>query len=107
VLPQSIAFEEEIFGAIATITTAQNENEAIELANQTSFGLGASLWTQDLEKAKLLVKKIEAGSVFVNSLVKSDPRMPFGGIKRSGYGRELGMYGIYEFSNVKTVWMNE
>jgi succinate-semialdehyde dehydrogenase/glutarate-semialdehyde dehydrogenase len=107
VLPQSIAFEEEIFGAIATITTAQNENEAIELANQTSFGLGASLWTQDLEKAKNLVKEIEAGSVFVNSLVKSDPRMPFGGIKRSGYGRELGVYGMHEFSNVKTVWMNE
>ncbi|GAB4343140.1 MAG: NAD-dependent succinate-semialdehyde dehydrogenase [Flammeovirgaceae bacterium] len=107
VLPSTTAFEEEIFGPLAVVISAQNETEAIDLANQTSFGLGASLWTKDLDKVKKLVPEIDAGSVFVNSLVKSDPRMPFGGIKRSGYGRELGVYGLYEFSNIKTVWMNE
>ena len=75
------------------------------LANDSPFGLGAALWTRDRQRAERLAARIEAGSIFVNGLVKSDPRLPFGGIKRSGYGRELSEYGIKEFVNVKTVWI--
>jgi succinate-semialdehyde dehydrogenase/glutarate-semialdehyde dehydrogenase len=77
----------------------------VRLANDSTFGLGASLWTRDLKAAERLAVQIEAGSVFVNGVVKSDPRLPFGGIKRSGYGRELSEYGIREFVNIKTVWI--
>ena len=99
------AFYEETFGPVAAIIPAQDEGDAIRLANNSSFGLGASLWTRDRERAERLVGQIEAGSVFVNELVKSDPRLPFGGVKRSGYGRELSEYGIREFMNIKSVWM--
>ncbi len=99
------AYEEEIFGPVASLIKVKSENEAIEIANDTKFGLGASLWTKNLEKAKKLSTKIEAGSVFINGMVKSDPRLPFGGIKNSGYGRELSHYGIKEFVNIKTVWI--
>ena len=99
------AFYEETFGPVAAIIRAQDEGDAIRLANNSSFGLGASLWTRDRERAERLVGQIEAGSVFVNELVKSDPRLPFGGVKRSGYGRELSEYGIREFMNIKSVWM--
>ena len=88
-----------------SIIIAENNDHAIEIANDSDFGLGASLWTSDLEKAKVYASKIESGSVFINGLVKSDPRLPFGGIKISGYGRELSHYGIKEFVNIKTVWI--
>ncbi len=99
------AYEEEMFGPVAAVIKAKNEDEAIAIANDSEFGLGASLWTNNIEKAKGLSHKIEAGSVFINGLVKSDPRLPFGGIKKSGYGRELSHYGIKEFVNIKTVWI--
>jgi succinate-semialdehyde dehydrogenase/glutarate-semialdehyde dehydrogenase len=96
---------QETFGPVAAIHVVSNETEAIEAANDTLFGLGASLWTQDFSKAERLAKEIEAGAVFVNQLVKSDPRMPFGGIKNSGFGRELSSYGIKEFCNIKSIWI--
>ena len=99
------AFDEETFGPVAAVIRAKDEAHAICLANDSAFGLGASLWTQDRVRAEHLVAQIEAGAVFVNGLVKSDPRLPFGGIKRSGYGRELSEYGIREFVNIKSVWI--
>ena len=99
------AFDEETFGPVAAVILAQDEADAIRLANDSPFGLGASLWTQDRERAERLVGQIEAGCVFVNEQVKSDPRLPFGGVKRSGYGRELSEYGMREFTNIKSVWM--
>jgi succinate-semialdehyde dehydrogenase/glutarate-semialdehyde dehydrogenase len=106
VTPDLVAFQEETFGPVAAIIRVKDEEEAIMLANQTEFGLGAALWTRDLDKAYALSRRIAAGAVFVNAQVVSDPRLPFGGIKQSGYGRELGSYGIREFTNVKTVWIN-
>jgi succinate-semialdehyde dehydrogenase/glutarate-semialdehyde dehydrogenase len=99
------AYEEETFGPIAAIIQAEDEADAIRIANDTEFGLGANLWTQDIERAKRLAHSIEAGSIFINGMVHSDPRLPFGGIKNSGYGRELAHYGIKEFVNIKTVWI--
>jgi succinate-semialdehyde dehydrogenase/glutarate-semialdehyde dehydrogenase len=99
------AFDEETFGPVAAVIRAKDEADAIRLANDSEFGLGAALWTQDRTRAEQLAARIEAGAVFVNGLVKSDPRLPFGGIKRSGYGRELSEYGIREFVNIKSVWM--
>ena len=100
------ARDAEIFGPVISFFEFENIEEAINIANDTPFGLGASLWTQDLELSSKLIPQIEAGAVFVNNLVKSDPRLPFGGIKKSGYGRELSYYGMREFVNVKTVWIN-
>lgn len=100
----SANFTEELFGPVACVIVANDENEAIEIANETNFGLGASLWTSDLKKAEKLAEKIEAGSVFVNAMVKSDPSLPFGGINASGYGRELGVYGLTEFLNIKSYY---
>lgn len=94
---------EEVFGPVAPILVVEGEEEAISMANDSEFGLGASLWTQDLEKGKRLARDIESGMVFINALVKSDPRMPFGGIKKSGLGRELSKYGLKEFTNWKAV----
>ncbi len=99
------AFDEETFGPVAAVIRARDEADAIRLANDSQFGLGASLWTQDLDRAERLVRQIEVGCIFVNEVVKSDPRLPFGGVKRSGYGRELSEYGIREFTNIKSVWM--
>jgi succinate-semialdehyde dehydrogenase/glutarate-semialdehyde dehydrogenase len=99
------AFDEETFGPLAAVTRARDAGEAISLANRSRYGLGASLWTADVEAARELAAKLEAGAVFVNATVRSDPRLPFGGIKRSGHGRELGSFGIREFVNVKTVWV--
>ncbi|GHJ39312.1 NAD-dependent succinate-semialdehyde dehydrogenase [Streptomyces sp. TS71-3] len=104
VTPDMAAFTEETFGPVAGVTRVSGAEEAVELANRTSFGLGAALWTADLDEARRIVPLIDAGAVFVNGQVASDPRLPFGGIKKSGYGRELGEYGIREFVNVKTVW---
>jgi succinate-semialdehyde dehydrogenase / glutarate-semialdehyde dehydrogenase len=99
------AFDEETFGPVAAVIRAKDDADAVRQANDSVFGLGASLWTQDRAKAERLAARIEAGAIFVNGLVKSDPRLPFGGIKRSGYGRELSEYGIREFVNIKSVWI--
>jgi succinate-semialdehyde dehydrogenase/glutarate-semialdehyde dehydrogenase len=99
------AYDDEIFGPVASLIKAMDEKDALRIANDSQFGLGASLWTKNITKAKELASKIESGSVFINGMVKSDPRLPFGGIKNSGYGRELSHYGIKEFVNIKTVWI--
>jgi succinate-semialdehyde dehydrogenase/glutarate-semialdehyde dehydrogenase len=99
------AAREEVFGPLAALMTVRSAEEAVALANHSPFGLGCSLFTRDLDRARRLAPRIEAGSVFVNGMVASDPRLPFGGIKRSGYGRELSAYGIREFVNVQTVWI--
>jgi succinate-semialdehyde dehydrogenase / glutarate-semialdehyde dehydrogenase len=105
VRPGMAAFDEETFGPVAAITRAAGPDEAIALANRSEYGLGAALWTSDLHRARRLARVLDAGAVFVNGMVASDPRLPFGGIKKSGYGRELGAEGIREFVNVKTVWI--
>lgn len=105
VLPGMVAASEETFGPAAAILRVAGVEEAIELANSLDYGLGAALWTTDLQRAAALARRIEAGAVFINGLVASDPRLPFGGIKQSGYGRELGAHGAREFTNIKTVWI--
>jgi succinate-semialdehyde dehydrogenase/glutarate-semialdehyde dehydrogenase len=105
VRPGMAAFDEETFGPVAAVIRARGTDDAIELANRSRYGLGASLWTSDAVRAEALAGEIEAGCVFVNGIVKSDPRLPFGGIKSSGYGRELSAVGIREFVNIKTVWV--
>ncbi|PYN92149.1 MAG: succinate-semialdehyde dehydrogenase [Candidatus Rokuibacteriota bacterium] len=99
------AFDEETFGPVAAVIRARDEADAVRLANDSPFGLGASLWTRNRATAERVAAQIEAGAVHVNGIVKSDPRLPFGGIKRSGYGRELSEYGIREFVNIKSVWI--
>ena len=103
--PGMAAFDEETFGPVAAVVRARDTAHAVELANRSHFGLGASLWTADAARGEDIAAAIEAGSVFVNGVVKSDPRLPFGGIKSSGYGRELSEVGIREFVNIKTVWV--
>ncbi|MSR36257.1 MAG: NAD-dependent succinate-semialdehyde dehydrogenase [Gemmatimonadetes bacterium] len=106
VKPGMAAFDEELFGPVAAVVRARDEEDAIALANRTVFGLGAAVFTQDIERGERIAReRLEAGSCFVNTLVRSDPRMPFGGIKESGYGRELSELGIREFVNAKTVWV--
>jgi succinate-semialdehyde dehydrogenase/glutarate-semialdehyde dehydrogenase len=105
VTPGMAAFDEETFGPVAAITECDGPDEAVRLANQSRYGLAASIWTTDLERAEEMVGRIEAGCVFVNGVVKSDARLPFGGVKESGHGRELGEVGIREFVNLKTVWV--
>lgn len=101
------AFKEETFGPLAVIIEAANEADAIALANETEFGLGAALWTSDLDKAAMLATQIESGNVFINAMVRSDARLPFGGVKQSGYGRELSLEGTHEFLNIKTVYIQQ
>lgn len=105
VQPGMTAFDEETFGPLATVIIANDEGSAIRLANQTPFGLGSSLWSKDLEKAARLATFIDSGNVFINAMVRSDARLPFGGVKQSGYGRELSLEGVHEFLNIKTVYI--
>ena len=107
VKPGMAAFDEETFGPLAVLIEAKDETDAIRLANLSDFGLGSALWTQDVAKADQLARQIQAGSVFINGLMRSDARVPFGGIKTSGFGRELSEVGIKEFVNVKTVWVEK
>jgi succinate-semialdehyde dehydrogenase/glutarate-semialdehyde dehydrogenase len=105
VKPGMTAFDEELFGPVAAVTPAASDAAMIELANTSPYGLGSTIFTADTDEAQRLSKELQTGMVFVNGLVKSDPRLPFGGVKASGYGRELGTYGIYEFVNTQTVWI--
>jgi succinate-semialdehyde dehydrogenase/glutarate-semialdehyde dehydrogenase len=104
--PGNVAFEEEIFGPVASMTVADDVDHAVELANDTRFGLGGSVFTEDRAKGEAIARQLDVGCAFVNEMVKSDPRLPFGGVKDSGYGRELSHYGIREFVNVKTLWVD-
>jgi len=99
------AYDEELFGPVASLIRVNDETQALSVANSTRFGLGGSIWTQDSERGKKLARQLQSGAVFINGLVKSDPRLPFGGIKASGYGRELSYYGMHEFINHKTLWV--
>ncbi len=103
--PGMPAFDQETFGPVAAVIRARDEAGAIRIANTSPYGLGAAVWTRDAQRGERVAREIEVGSVFVNGLVKSDPRLPFGGVKRSGYGRELSREGLREFVNVKTVWV--
>ena len=99
------AFDEEVFGPVAAVIRVRDDADAVRVANASPYGLGAAVWTEDRERGERLAAELEVGSVFVNGLVKSDPRLPFGGVKRSGYGRELSEFGLREFVNVKSVWV--
>ena len=106
VRPGTPAYDDEMFGPVAAIVPVADEEAAIRAANDTSFGLGAAVFTRDLARGEeIATRRLEAGACFVNTFVQSDPRLPFGGIKESGYGRELGAFGIREFVNVKSVWV--
>lgn len=106
VTPQMPVFEEEVFGPVYALMEASSPEQALELSNQSKFGLGMQVFTESEQSADLFIKGAEEGAVFVNAMVKSDPRLPFGGVKTSGYGRELSVEGIMEFVNVKTIWID-
>ena len=103
--PGMRAWTEELFGPVASVIRVHDEEEALKVANGSTYGLGGSVWTRDVKRGEAFARRMQSGSAFVNGLVKSDPRMPFGGVKHSGYGRELSRHGIHEFVNVKTVWI--
>ncbi len=98
-------YNEETFGPVAAVIRGRDAEEAWRVANDSDFGLGSSIWTKDVERGQLLAERVEAGLVFINGMVASDARLPFGGVKRSGYGRELSEHGIKEFTNIQTVWV--
>jgi succinate-semialdehyde dehydrogenase/glutarate-semialdehyde dehydrogenase len=99
------AFREETFGPVAAVVRVRDDDEAVRVANDSAYGLGAAIWTRDTARGERLARRIESGSVFINGMVASDPRLPFGGIKRSGYGRELSAFGAREFTNIQTIWI--
>ena len=105
VTTEACAYHEELFGPVAIIIRAASEQDALRIANETRFGLGSSIWSKDTARAEQLAAQINAGCTFINGMVKSDPRLPFGGVKASGFGRELSKLGLHEFVNVKTVWV--
>jgi succinate-semialdehyde dehydrogenase/glutarate-semialdehyde dehydrogenase len=105
VAPGMPAYEQELFGPVAAVIRVSNEAEALAVANASRFGLGGSVWTQDAARGERLARQVQSGACFVNGLVKSDPRLPFGGVKASGYGRELSHHGLREFVNAKTIWI--
>ena len=104
--PSMNIYYNETFGPLFTIFSYTDENEAINIANDTKYGLGGSIWSQNIEKAEKMAHQIYTGAVFINEMTKSDPRLPFGGVGISGFGRELGSYGIKEFVNIKTIYIN-
>ena len=105
VRPGMPAYEQELFGPVATVIRAKNEADALRIANDNRYGLGGSVWTRDVQRGEAFARALQCGQAFVNGMVKSDPRLPFGGIKASGYGRELALHGIREFVNAKTLWV--
>ena len=105
VRPGMPAYHEETFGPVAAVIRVKDAEDALRVANDTDFGLGSNIWTSDVQRGKKLAERVEAGLVFINGMVASDARLPFGGVKRSGYGRELSEYGIKEFTNIQTVWV--
>jgi len=105
VKPGMPAYHEETFGPVAAVIRVKDADDALRVANDTDFGLGSNIWTSDVERGKKLAEQVEAGLVFINGMVASDARLPFGGVKHSGYGRELSEYGIKEFTNIQTVWV--
>jgi succinate-semialdehyde dehydrogenase/glutarate-semialdehyde dehydrogenase len=105
VRPGMPAYHEETFGPVAAVIRVKDAEDALRVANDTEFGLGSAIWTADVRRGKQLAERIEAGQVFINGMVASDARLPFGGVKRSGFGRELSEYGIKEFTNIQTVWV--
>jgi len=100
------AYDEETFGPVAAVIRVTDQEHAVRVANDTAYGLGASVWTTDVERGLRVARQVQSGAVFVNAVVASDPRLPFGGIKRSGYGRELAAAGIREFTNLRTYWLS-
>jgi len=105
VRPGMPAYHEETFGPVAAVIRVSDAEDALRVANDTDYGLGSNIWTGDVERGKQMAERVEAGLVFINGMVASDARLPFGGVKRSGYGRELSEYGIKEFVNIQTVWV--